>query len=688
MSNRLANETSPYLLQHKDNPVDWYPWGEDAFELARSENKPVFLSIGYSACHWCHVMEHESFEDEATAAFMNEHYVNIKVDREERPDVDAIYMSAVQTISGSGGWPMSVFLLPDGRPFYGGTYFPKQARYGMPSFMDLLQRVAQIFEQNREGLERDADNLTQAIGRTIKLEGDQTPRPTLDVLQATFQSIAASYDAKWGGFGSQPKFPPSMTLELLFRLHHRYGWQHALDMATHTLDRMAWGGVFDQIGGGFHRYSVDARWLVPHFEKMLYDNALLIRAYLHGYQITRIDRYRRVAEQIIEYVRREMIDPDGGFYSSQDADSEGHEGKFFIWDEDELSEALQGKVNAEAVLDYWAVLGKPPNFEGHFILWVPEAPAEVAARHGLTENALEAEVETAQRILFERRERRVKPGRDDKILTAWNGLMIKSLAEAGRVLDEPGYLKMASRAADFILRDLRTDGRLLRSYKDGQAKFNAYLEDYAFMAEALLELYESTFEVRWYEAAIGLTGQIIELFWDDEAGFYDTSHDHENLIARPQELTDNALPSGTAGAVATLARMAILAERADWRERVELILARLAPAIQSYPSAFSCLACQLDFVLAAPHEIALVGELGDPGLQALLDVVRQPYRPNQVVAFRRTGDDQSASLIPLLQHRDPVNGHPTAYVCQNYVCHLPVTSPGALREELDRPRVS
>ncbi len=685
MPNRLAHETSPYLLQHKDNPVDWYPWGEEAFERARKEGLPIFLSIGYSACHWCHVMAHESFEDEATAAFMNKHFVNIKVDREERPDVDSIYMSAVQAITGGGGWPMSVFLLPDGRPFYGGTYFPKSPRYGMPSFMDVLRRVSDVYRTNQAALERDAGELARAIGRTISLGSDQTDSHLSDsIFQAAFQALAAHFDAQWGGFGSQPKFPPSMTLELLFRLYHRYGWKHALAMATHTLDRMAWGGIYDQLGGGFHRYSVDNRWLVPHFEKMLYDNALLIRAYLYGYQITGIARYRQVVEEVIAYVQREMTHPSGGFYSSQDADSEGREGHFFVWEQSELRAVLDGHVDAEMVLDYWGVTERP-NFEGRSILWVPHPPDEVAGRRGIAVDTLLAEVERARAILFAAREGRPRPGRDDKVLTAWNGLMIKSLAEAGRVLGRSDYTQMAVRAANFLLTALRHGGRLLRSYKDGQARFNAYLEDYAFLAEALIELYQSTFDRRWFEEALALTEAINRYFWDDEAGFLDTSHDHENLIARPQELSDNATPSGTSSAIAVLVRMAILADRPEWRRQAERIFSRLAPAIQAYPSAFSYLASQLDFALSRPHEIALVGDASGEDMAALLEVIRKPYRPNQVVALRSEGDERSAELIPLLANRKQLDGRATAYVCQNFSCRLPLTSARALSEELERP---
>jgi hypothetical protein len=682
MPNRLAGETSPYLLQHKDNPVDWYPWGEEALARARAEDKPIFLSIGYSACHWCHVMAHESFEDERTAAFMNEHLVCVKVDREERPDLDSIYMAAVQAISGRGGWPMSVWLLPDGRPFYGGTYYPDTPRHGMPSFLQVLQRIVELYHTHRVALEGDAANLTKAISGHIQLDADQNTELSPDILQSAFQKIASQYDQTNGGFSDAPKFPPSMTLELLLRLHRRYGWDHALAMVRRTLDRMAWGGMYDQLGGGFHRYSVDGLWLVPHFEKMLYDNALLIRAYLHGYQVSGEPRYRQVVEETIAYVAREMTGDSGGFYSTQDADSEGEEGKYFVWQKAELEAALNGKVDVDTVLDYWGV-SAGPNFEGASILWVPDPPQEVAERHGLDLEVLLSQVGEARQILFELREGRVKPGRDENMLTAWNGLMINSLAQAGRALDNPDYVSLAEGAARFVLREMMVDGRLRRSYKDGRARFNGYLEDYAFFVEGLIELYQTTFEVEWFEAALDLTETMVALFADDEAGFYDTSVDHEDLVTRPQDLTDNATPSGNSAAVAALLRMALLAGRPEWESRAMRVLSRLSDVIGTYPNAFSYLASQLDFALGQPHEIALVGDPQGEDMRAMLDVIRKEFRPNQVVAMRKTDEADPARLIPLLEDRRQLDGAATAYVCHNYVCRLPVTSADALRQELE-----
>lgn len=680
MPNRLANETSPYLLQHKDNPVDWYPWGEEAFERARKENKPIFLSVGYSSCHWCHVMAHESFEDEETAALMNEKFINIKVDREERPDVDSIYMSVVQALTGRGGWPMSVWMLPDGRPFFGGTYYPKQPMRGMPTFMRVLMQLATVFEEQRDALEEDASKITASVRNHLNLE-TQGQAVNADVIfQTAFQALSDQFDQRNGGFSTQPKFPPSMTLELLLRLANRYDWPEATRMVEITLDKMLAGGMYDQLGGGFARYSVDAVWLVPHFEKMLYDNALLLRSYLYGYQVFGKEAYRGMIDETIAYLKREMVSPEGGFYSSQDADSEGEEGKFFIWKKKEISEALSNvNVNIDALLEYWGVdLG--PNFEGHNILWRAQPLEEVAEKYGMSIEELQHQIRTAKQVLFAIRETRIRPGRDDKILAAWNGLMIHSLARIGRSLGNDEALDLAVQAGEFIANKLMQNGRLLRSYKDGRARFNAYLEDYAFVAEAFLELYQATFDLKWFEYAFTLTETMLEQFWTDHAGFFDTSHDHEDLISRPQSLQDNAIPSGTSSAVAVLLRMAILANRPDWEATAQKLLDRLAPVVANYPLAFGYLGSQFEFATNEVHEIALVGDSASSEMGALLDVINTPFRPNQVVA--KVEGEGAAERIPLLQDRDQLNGKPTAYVCQHYVCQLPVTTPDALEGQL------
>lgn len=681
MPNHLAHETSPYLLQHKDNPVDWYPWGEEAFTRARTEDKPIFLSIGYSACHWCHVMAHESFEDGETARLLNDSFVSIKVDREERPDVDSIYMSAVQAITGSGGWPLTVFLLPDGRPFFGGTYFPQTARHGMPSFSQILRRVAQTYADNRAGLATDADNLTNVLRRTISLSDGISGLPGDEAFEAAFQAIAGRFDIHHGGFGSQPKFPPSMTLELLLRIYKRLGSEHALEMTARTLDGMAHGGIYDLVGGGFHRYSTDNQWLVPHFEKMLYDNALLTRIYLLGYLVTGNARYRSVAEQTIAYVGREMTDPEGGFYSSQDADAGGHEGEFYVWSASEITQALSTLPHADAVLDYWGIAAGP-NFEGNNVLWIPQDAETVARHYGLESGTLTLAVAEAGQILFRLRQERTRPQTDTKILAAWNGLMIQSLALAGQVLNQPAYLAMATRAADFIWTHMRLDGRLHRSYKDGQARHEGCLEDYAFLAEGLIELYQRTFDSRWFTAARDLCDQIVTLFWDDDTGFYDTAYDHEELIARPQELMDNVIPSGTSSAVAALLRMAILADRSDWRMKAEKVVARLASAFQRYPDAFAYLGCQFDFLRSRPLEIALVGNPESEDMQALLRVLSSQYLPYVVTALT-VGNGEAANLIPFLKNRGMIDGKATAYVCRNSACRLPATTPESLLEEIN-----
>ncbi len=684
MPNHLVNETSPYLQQHIDNPVDWYPWGDEAFERAKAEDKPIFLSIGYSACHWCHVMAHESFEDEATATIMNEHFVNIKVDREERPDIDNIYMAAVQALTGRGGWPMSVWLLPDGRPFFGGTYFPDKPRYGILSFMQVLQRVAEIYREKRLEIENDAISLTEAIsGRLLLDQTESSPPPVEECLAEAVQVLSGNYDRTWGGFGKAPKFPSSMSLELLLAHHHRHGQKHALKMVTHTLDRMAWGGMYDQVGGGFHRYSVDERWLVPHFEKMLYDNAQLIGVYLHAYQVTNEERYRRIVEETVDYVKREMTAPLGGFYSSQDADSEGEEGKYFLWDQDEIRRVLGRSVDAECLLDYWGVL-KGANFEGHSILWVPEPPNRVAKRHNISTSKLSAMVSKAKTLLLAERNKRISPHRDEKVLIAWNGLTIKSLAEAARVLDRPDILTMAANAANFILNTMHNQGRLLRSYRSGKARHLAYLKDYAFFIEGLIELYQSTFKIRWLNEALTLTGQMVELFWDDEAGFYDTASDHESLITRPQEVIDGAIPSGTSGAVAVLARMALYTGRSDWLDKANRLIKRSGTAVEKYPNAFMYLLLQAGFILNEPQEVVLVGEPDTPTFKAMHSVIKRHYWPGQIAAFQNSTGCAESILPPILEGRRAVNGKATAYVCQGSECHLPITTPEALLAELQK----
>ena len=666
MLNRLASESSPYLLQHADNPVDWYPWGEEALQKAEAENKPIFLSIGYSACHWCHVMAHESFGDAETAAIMNEHFVNIKVDREERPDLDSIYMDAVVSITGRGGWPMSVFLTPDGLPFYAGTYFPPTDRYGMPAFKEVLLSVARAYRERRQEIDQWNEQFRTHLDQGLEPSGSSALLAP-ETLDEAYGRVASDFDATHGGFGEAPKFPQPMILEFLLRYHHRTDQQHALDMVDLTLTRMAAGGIYDQLGGGFHRYSTDTHWLVPHFEKMLYDNALLARVYLHAWQVTGRPIYRRIVEETLDHVIREMTDPDGGFHSAQDADSEGEEGKFFVWTPDEIREILGGEAEA-----FMAACGvtRHGNFEGKNIL---EFAGHLDQRPALAE---------ARRKLFEAREGRVHPGRDDKVLTSWNGLMLATFAEAARVLDREDYRQVAERNSNFVLCEMRKEnGRLLHSWKDGRARFNAYLEDYAFYAYGLLALYEATFDVRWFIEARSLADMILSHFSNDRGGFFDTSDDHEQLITRPRQVQDNAMPSGNAVAVDVLLRLAALAGSDTYRRPAEAVLEEMTSVMRRHPLAFGHWLSVLTFHLSPPDAIALAGEPAADDTQALLDVALGSYRPHQVVALSVPGGD-AASYIPLLVNRVQQDGRATAHVCREFACQLPVTDPRSLAAQL------
>jgi uncharacterized protein YyaL (SSP411 family) len=665
MPNHLINETSPYLLQHAHNPVDWYPWGDEAFEKARRENKPVLLSIGYSACHWCHVMAHESFENDAIAQLMNEYFVNIKVDREERPDLDQIYMNAVQMMTHHGGWPMTVFLTPDAVPFYGGTYFPPQDRYNIPGFPRVLIGVAEAYKERQDEIRETGTSLITELRRLSETGGsDQPIEPEL--LDATYNGITRNYDSVNGGFGGAPKFPPAMALEFLLRT----GKPDALQMISHTCLKMANGGIYDQLGGGFHRYSTDSRWLVPHFEKMLYDNALLSRLYLHYFQVSREPFARETVAGILDYVLREMTHPLGGFYSTQDADSEGHEGRFFVWDIREIRDVL-GETAASRFCDYYNIT-EAGNFEGKNIPNVTRTLEDVAVAHRISVGELQASLDESKQTLFKRRERRVKPDRDEKILTAWNGLMMASFAEAGIVLNRPDYTDAARRNAEFVLSNLRQDGMLLRTWKDGQAKFNAYLEDYAFLAEGLLTLFETTGEARWLHETLALTDRMIDEFWDnDGGGFFFTGKSHENLIVRSKDYFDNATPSGNSVAAIVLLRLATLTGRENYRNLATAVLREVSEQARRYPSGFGYALSAADFLLSTPKEVAIVGK----DIRPLLAETWRPYLPNKVVA---AGGADLAEITPLLADRPLVNGLPTAYVCEHYTCQNPVTDVSSL----------
>jgi uncharacterized protein len=670
MPNRLRDETSPYLLQHADNPVDWYPWGEAALQKARREDKPILLSIGYSACHWCHVMAHESFEDESTARLMNELFVNIKVDREERPDLDAIYMQAVQAMTGQGGWPMTVFLKPDLVPFFGGTYFPSTPRHGMLSFHQVLTRVARVYEQSRDEIEQNAQRLLDHMQQSLEVTAGENELQK-ETLEAAHHALARHFDDEHGGFGGQPKFPPAMPLEFLIRQHQRSGWEKAWEMVDLTLHKMAHGGMYDQLGGGFHRYSVDECWLVPHFEKMLYDNALLSRVYLHAYQASGDVFYRRVAQETLDYIVREMTDPQGGFYSTQDADSEGQEGKFFVWTPEQI-DALLGPKDGPLFRAYFDVT-ETGNFEGQNILHVRADVQEVAAEQDVALERLEATVERGRRVLFEAREGRVKPGRDDKVLTAWNGLMLAAFAEAATALDRDDYRAVAERNADFLLAALRTpEGRLYHVWKDGVAKVDGFLADYTHLIEGLLALYQATFDPRWYQAAKALADTMIAHF-SAEVGFYDTADDAESLILRPRGLQDNAVPSGNAMAATVLLKLAQLSGEMRYETLARRALTQVEPLLGRHPQAFGQWLAAFSHLLSPAIELAIIGDPAAADTRALLAVTRAGYHPKRIVA---AGLNQQ---VPLLQSRPQVEGRASAYVCVDATCRPPVTDPEALK---------
>ena len=674
MSNRLRGETSPYLLQHSENPVDWYPWGPEATERARAEDRPILLSVGYSACHWCHVMERESFEDAETAAYMNEHFVNVKVDREERPDVDALYMEAVQAISGQGGWPMTVFCDADGVPFYGGTYFPPDEGRGVPSFRTVMEAVVHAYRNRREEIRERVPQMRAQLG-AIGLIEPVAEAPEAALLEEALERLRASADMRRGGFGGVPKFPPASAIELLLARDER-------EIPERTLDAMLAGGIYDQLGGGFARYSVDAGWLVPHFEKMLYDNALLARAYLHGWQALGHERYRRVCEETLDWALEEMRGPEGGFFSALDADSEGEEGRFYTWTPDEIHAALTAGTadadadadpssepncinfsawQAEKLMQFYGV-GERGNFEGRNVLHLALG-AEGEVPEGFEE---------MRRQLLVVRSLRVRPGLDDKRLASWNALMVAALAEAGAVLGRPDYLGAARECAEFVWGTLRDgEGRLLRTYKDGRAHLNAYLEDHAFLIEALLALYEASFEVVWFERARELAETMLARFGDPErGGFFSTAADHEALIARRKEIGDHPIPSGNSAAAFGLLRLgALTGERAHERA-AEGVFRLFADAAGRRPESFAHLLRAIDFHLEPTKEVALIGD----DLSELATTVRTKFRPHLVLA----GGPEGSEEPELLARRPALDGRPTAYVCENFACKQPVSSAKAL----------
>ena len=678
MSNQLANSTSPYLLQHAENPVDWYPWGSQALEAAKAEDKPIFLSIGYAACHWCHVMAHESFEDPATAAIMNDHFVNIKVDREERPDIDSLYMDAVVAMTGQGGWPMSVFLTPDGRPFYGGTYFPPTRKFNMPAFGEVLSAIAEKWSDDRESLLQVGDELTERISATPSLRPGEV-QLSEELFDRAAEALFRSYDWHDGGWGRAPKFPQPMTIELLLRRHHRAQDKLALDMATHALQAMAGGGMYDQLGGGFARYSVDEKWLVPHFEKMLYDNAQLTRVYIQAWQVIGNEELRRIADDTFGFLLREMKDPHGGFYSSYDADSEGEEGKYYVWSLSEIKEAIGDPTIAEiAIAAYGASEGG--NFEGSNILYRAMDPEALASNFSTSTSEIEAQLTSARTALLQTRSVRIAPGLDNKVLTSWNGLMLISLAEAARATQNADYLAAAQELAAFLLDNMIVDGKLLRSWRGGQARYTAYLEDHAALGLGLLALYQADFDPRWYGGARDRADEILEAFADPEGGFFDTRFDHEALIARPKSIQDSPTPSGNAMAAELLLSLGAYEGEARYIDPAESALRAMAATAAQHPTTFASWLSAIDFALGPQLQLAIAGEPTDPDFKVLTKRADLEFLPNLIVAGGEPGSDRQPALM---EARDQRDGKVTAYLCQGFVCQLPTTEVTELSRQLD-----
>ncbi len=678
--NHLIREKSPYLQQHAYNPVNWYPWGSEALNRAKQENKPIFLSIGYSTCHWCHVMEEQSFEDPEIAALLNRDFICIKVDREERPDLDKIYMMAVQALTGSGGWPLNVFLTPDLEPFFGGTYFPPRDMGGRTGMTTLVPWIAKVWKETPQ----KALDVGQRLTRLLKEQEARRPGAALSTASLTkaFENISGRFDATHGGFGGAPKFPQAMTLAFLLRYHHRTGSAEALSMVTKTLQQMARGGIYDQLGGGFHRYSTDDRWLVPHFEKMLYDNAVLAQVYLEAYQVTGDAEFEKTTRAVLDYVLRDMTDRQGGFYSAEDADSEGEEGTFYVWTPEQI-DAVLGRETGALFRAFYDVT-PAGNFEGgRSILhqWIDLQ--SFAKDRRVAPETLQTRLAEARRRLFEAREKRVRPHRDDKILTAWNGMMITTMASAGAVLDEARYTQAAERAARFLLEHLWTKEGLLRRYREGDVRFPAYLDDYAFLAQGLIELYQSTFEIFWLEKALALNKEMMARFYDREGGnFFFSQAGDASLISRTKELHDAAKPSGNAVAILNLLRLVEYTGDPKHREIAQTSLEALSGDLMETPGAFAYTLAALDFSLSSPLEIAVAGSAASPETQAMLRAVRQPFVPNKVVGLAEQPKGKHSAVIPYLDRKIPIGGKPTVYICRNYTCKRPLTDPEEVRRAL------
>ena len=673
--NHLAYEKSPYLIQHAENPVNWYPWGDEAFEKAKKENKPIFLSIGYATCHWCHVMAHESFEDKEVARVLNAYFIAIKVDREERPDIDNIYMSVCQTMTGSGGWPLSIFMTSDAKPFYAGTYFPKKGRMGIPGFMEILERIHNAWTENRSAIITDSEKVTDAI--SFKSEF-QVASHVLgeDALKTGFNQLKNNFDKHNGGFGSSPKFPMSHQLNFLLRWHKRTADPEALNMVEKTLESMRRGGIFDQIGFGFHRYSVDAIWLVPHFEKMLYDQSMLAIAYTEAFQVTGNVRFAQTAKEIFTYVLRDMTSPEGGFYSAEDADSEGEEGLFYVWKPKEIKKYL-GKEIGELVCDFYDI-DERGNFEdGHSIAHEPEFPERFAKSKGISLAELETTIEHARKLLFQIREQRVHPLKDDKILTSWNGLMIAALAKAYQAFGDTTYAEAAKASANFILKHLKTkDGRLLRRYRNGDAAYPGYLDDYAFCVWGLIELYEATFEVHWLEQALSLNKDMIHIFWDGKGGgLFFTGKGNETLITRSKDIYDGAIPSGNSVAALNFLRLGRMTGNVDLEHQAEQLVKTFSNQVTAYPAGHTHFLSALDFMVGPGKEIVIAGD-GSKATEKIVTSIHRKFLPNKVVLLKHQGKkgNRLASVSPFVDPMTLVNNKPTVYVCEQYACKKPITT--------------
>jgi uncharacterized protein YyaL (SSP411 family) len=682
--NRLAGEKSPYLLQHAENPVDWYPWGEEAFQKAREEGRPVFLSIGYATCHWCHVMAHESFEDAEVSKALNRSFVSIKVDREERPDVDRVYMTACQAMTKGGGWPLSIFMTPEGKPFFAGTYFPKESRMGMTGFVDLIKRIAELWDQDRNRFVEAGDQITQLLQprQEAAAEGHT---PDEAALAKGCDQLASSFDTTWGGFGKAPKFPMPHNLTFLLRWYARKGTEASKTMVDKTLGAMRKGGMFDQIGFGFHRYSVDEQWLVPHFEKMLYDQALLALAYTEAFQAFGEERHGEVAQEIFTYVLRDMTSPEGGFYSGEDADSEGEEGLFYVWTPEEVKDIL-GEEVGELFCRFYDIRAGG-NFEnGKSIPHVVGEPSALAQEAGIKDSSLRELLEEARERLFHVREKRIHPLKDDKVLTSWNGLMIAALAKGYQAFGDPAYKDAASQAIDFILKKLVKDKRfLLRRYREGESAYPGYLDDYAFLVWGLIESYEATFEVRFLEEAVAFQESMIDLFWDEvQGGFFFSGKENEALIVKSKDAYDGALPSGNSVAASNLVRLGRMIGKPEWEERADQVFQAFAPSIVAYPAGFTQFLAALDFMIGPSREIVIAGDPSSDGTQAMLRTVQRMFLPKKVLALRSEGEEgrRLASLAPYTEGLGPVSDQPAAYICEGYACKRPVTDPSVLEAEL------